>query len=449
MSGSSPIKIIVILLDGLGDRSYPILNHRTPLQAAETPNLDRLAAMGGSGLFHASTIGQCLPSEMAHYLLFGYDAEQFPGRGLLEAVGFGVPFNDVDVLSLAHLSCVTCEGGAPVLALSRKDVPWNKDELATLYGALESFELRGLRFRLRRTGHNDAILVMGPNASPHVSDSDPMTVGCAMARVMPTFGNPEPEKAKNTAAALNAYLSHCHRVLTAHPVNGRRKDAGLPMANFLATQRSGQRILQVPFEQRWGLKGMLIASGAMYRGLAHELGLDYTQVKDGPDPGNDLRERIAWALADNAHDFFHVHTKTPDQAAHKGDPLLKRDVISSLDRGLDELVIALETENDLLVAVTADHSTPSESTLIHSGEPVPVTLVGPNVRRDLMTAFDEIHAAQGCVGSLRGDELMRLLLNYADRSILLGHRLGPEEKPFFPHRYEPFLLKTPSEPESS
>jgi 2,3-bisphosphoglycerate-independent phosphoglycerate mutase len=99
-------KIILILLDGLGDRSYPILNHQTPLQAANTPNLDRLATMGGNGLFHASAIGQCLPSEMAHYLLFGYDAKHFPGRGLLEAVGFGVPFDEGDVLSLAHLASV-------------------------------------------------------------------------------------------------------------------------------------------------------------------------------------------------------------------------------------------------------------------------------------------------------------------------------------------------------
>ena len=123
---------------------------------------------------------------------------------------------------------------------------------------------------------------------------------------------------------------------------------------------------------------------------------------------------------------------------------MKRDVIAGLDRGLDGLIHALETGNDLLAAVTADHSTPSESTLIHSGEPVPVMLIGANVRRDPVTAFDEIQAAQGCVGPLRGDELMRLLLNYADRSVLLGHRLGQKERVYFPLRYEPFSLNGPS-----
>ena len=440
MSALYPKKIILILLDGLGDRSYPILNHRTPLQAATTPNLDRLAAMGGSGLFHASSIGRCLPSEMAHYLLFGYDARKFPGRGLLEAVGFGVPFDDKNVLSLAHLSCVKVEGNRPFLALPRKALPWNEDELALLFETIASFEWKGIRFRLHRTGRNDAILVMDGDASPHVSDSDPMTVGCAMARVRPVSGNPEPKKAELTAAALNAYLSHCHHVLTAHPVNVHRKEAGHPMANFLATQRSGKRIKQESFEQHWGLKGLLVASGAMYQGLAHELALDFMKVKDGPEPGNDLRERIALALDDDHHNFFHVHTKTPDQAAHRGDPVLKRDVITSLDQGLMPLLRTLETRDDLIVAVTADHSTPSGSTLIHSGEPVPVVLAGPNIRRDRITTFDEIHAARGCVGPLRGDELMCLLLNYADRTVLTGHRLGSDERLFFPAPYEPFSL---------
>ena len=444
MAGASP-KIILVLLDGLGDRSYPILDHRTPLQAAHTPNLDRLAAMGGSGLFHASNIGECLPSEMAHYLLFGYDPKQFPGRGLLEAAGFGVPFEDQDVLSLAHLCSVRIEENTPVLALPRKEIPWGDKALKALYGSVGSFESQGIRFILHRTGFNDAILVMSGDVSPHISDSDPIKAGRAMARVMPIHGNPEPARAEKTAAALNAYLTHCHQVLTHHPINRHQVEKRRPTANFLATQRAGRRTLQVPFEERWGLKGMLIASGAVYGGLAGELGLDFVKVADGVDSGDDLRDRIEIALDDTSRDFFHVHTKRPDQAAHKGDPVLKRDVITELDCGLDNLVAALETRDDLLVAVTADHSTPSDSTLIHSGEPVPVTLAGSNVRRDNVKAFDEVHAARGCIGTLRGDELMRLLLNYADRAMLKGHRLGHEEKAYFPSRYEPFKWTDPSD----
>ena len=100
------MKIILVLLDGLGDRTYSVLQDLTPLQAAITPNLDRLARIGSNGLFHAGLLGQCLPSETAHYLLFGYDLEDFPGGGLLEAVGDNIPFEGQDVLCLSHLSGV-------------------------------------------------------------------------------------------------------------------------------------------------------------------------------------------------------------------------------------------------------------------------------------------------------------------------------------------------------
>jgi len=185
---------------------------------------------------------------------------------------------------------------------------------------------------------------------------------------------------------------------------------------------------------------MMIASGAIYLGLARELGMTAVRVADGKDPGEDLRQRIEMAFSDTIHDFIHVHTKAPDQAAHTKDPVRKKDVIESLDRGLDELVGAIKQRDDLLVAITSDHSTPSSSLLIHSGEPVPVCIVGPEVRRDSVTTFDEIAAASGCLGFLRGEALMLMLLNYANRSTLLGHRLGPVERRYVPEGHKPFRM---------
>ncbi|NQU13235.1 MAG: 2,3-bisphosphoglycerate-independent phosphoglycerate mutase [Desulfobacteraceae bacterium] len=434
------MKIILVLLDGLGDRSCKALGNRTPLQAAHTPNLDRLAQLGSNGLFHAALMGQCLPSETAHYLLFGYDPDAFPGRGLLEAVGDGISFEDSDVLSLAHLSGIVWHEGIPVLAQGRRDIKGGPGEIEQLFASITPHVSQGIRFRLHQTGPNDAILVMSGAVSPHISDSDPMMIGMAVAEVTPTAGNPEPEKAERTAHALNKYLSRCHTMLKNHKVNRNRIEAGLPPANFLATQRAGRRIVQESFYDRWGLKGMVIASGAMYMGLARELGLTPLRVADGEDPGDDLRERIRIALSDSSHDFIHVHTKAPDQAGHTKDPNQKRAVIGRLDQGLDELVREVEQRDDLLVVVTADHSTPSSSTLIHSGEPVPVSLAGPGIRRDAVTTFDEVSSTAGCMGLLRGQELMLMILNYSDRSTLHGHRLGATERAYVPHTYSPFQL---------
>jgi len=434
------MKIILVLFDGLGDRSYEILNHQTPLQAAATPNLDHFARLGSNGLFHAAVPGQCLPSENAHYLLFGYDLKHFPGRGLLEAVGEGVAFDDIDVLCLAHVAGVTWQKGVPILTQGRDDIEGDAEEIGEFFTTISSYDSEGISFRLHQTRRNDAILVLSGPVSPYITDSDPIRVGRAVARILPLCDNPEPQGAAGTAKALNAYLTYCHRVLTNHEMNRLRGARDLPPANFLVTQRCGRRIRQEPFKDQWGLSGMFIASGSVYGGLAHELGLTFIKVRDSDEPGRDLRERIRLALDDDRHDFCHVHTKVPDETAHKGGPEDKKAAIAALDGGLDELLSAIQERDDLLVALTADHSTPCMSTLIHSGEPVPVAMVGPNVRRDDVASFDEMSAAKGCLGFLRGPELMLTLLNYADRSSLMNHQLGNRKRPYIPRDYEPFRL---------
>ena len=434
------MKTIIILLDGLGDRSYEVLNHLTPLQAASTPNLDRLASLGSNGLFHASELGQCLPSETAHYLLFGYEMSTFPGRGLLEAVGEKIPFQDSDVLTLAHLAGFTWNNDEPILTLGRDEIKGSAEDFKRFFATISSYEAGGIRFRLHQTRRNDAILIISGQVSPFVADSDPMIKGLPMGRIVPLAENPEPTKAERTARALNAYLANCHRILNRMKQTERQDSDVLKGANFLVTQRCGRRIVQTPFNQLWGFQGMLIASVSVYWGLARELGLECVKVKDSENPAQDLEERIDLVLTDNSHDFFHVHTKVPDEAAHTGSPKRKKEAIAQLDKGLAALVRAVETRNDILTVIAADHSTLSISAMIHSGEPVPVAISGPTVRRDGVRHFDEVSASSGCLGLLRGRELMLMILNYADRGVLDGHRLGAMKKAYFPPKYEPFKI---------
>jgi 2,3-bisphosphoglycerate-independent phosphoglycerate mutase len=105
--------------------------------------------------------------------------------------------------------------------------------------------------------------------------------------------------------------------------NALRSSRHIPAANFLATQRWGRRIVQEPFRKRWGVPGMFIATGAVFKGLAHELGFTFVAGRDTQDPGEDLRERLGHALNDEKHGFALVHTKVPDEAAHTGNPRAK------------------------------------------------------------------------------------------------------------------------------
>src|SRR5512136_2596279 len=109
------MRCILLLLDGLGDRSHPSLNNMTPLQAAHTPNLDKIAALGMTGLFHSHLQGTALPSELAHFLMFGYRMEEFPGRGVVEALGEGVEVREGDVAFLSRIFSVEEEAGTLLL----------------------------------------------------------------------------------------------------------------------------------------------------------------------------------------------------------------------------------------------------------------------------------------------------------------------------------------------
>lgn len=434
------MKVVLVLLDGLGDRSYKVLGHQTPLEAAKTPNLDRLARLGGNGLFHPSISGQCLPSETAHFLLFGYDLERFPGRAVFEAVGEGVSFDTEDVLVLAHISGVEWKNNHPVLTFGRDDIKGSFKDIGRLYSAIGHFEFDGINIRLEHTRRNDAILVLNGPVSPYISDSDPIVLGKHIGKIVPLSENKEPDASIRTATALNNYLTYCYLQLKKLNNYHQKNVIKAPGELFLVTQRSGRRVYLPSFQECWGLNGLMIASVSVYAGLAHELGIDYRPVKDSDDPGMDLRDRIRLAVSDTAHDFIHVHTKIPDEAAHTGDPIYKKDQIARLDRGLKELVQFVEKEKDLLVVVTADHSTPSISPMIHSGEPVPMVMAGPSVRRDDVTRFSEIHAARGCLGMLRGAELMYMVLNFSDRGNLYGHQLGPIKRDYLPSDYESFEL---------
>ena len=432
-------KCILLLLDGLGDRSFPEFDHRTPLQAAHTPTLDTLAKGGVNGLFHASRQGIALPSENAHFAMFGYDPEDFPGRGALEALGAEIPLKPDDVALLAHLVEVREENGCLILQRDLPEIgPPEREELLTAIG---HYQTQDISIEFIPTGGLFGILVLRGPVSVHVTDTNHMWEGRPLPEVEAWQECSEPEKAEKTARALKNYLLWAHARLQSHPVNQRRLAQKRDPINFLVTQRAGRLKRVAPLQERYGLRGLSIASGMVYWGLSRFLGLEVRRVEDTQDPGADLAARLALARqALNDFDFIHVHTKAPDQAAHSKSPWRKLEVIEALDRGIaHEIEILLDDPKNLLV-VTSDHSTPSGGTLIHSGEPVPVTFIGEGVRRDEVKRFDEVAAAAGALGQVRGKDLIYLILNYLDRAKLTGIMDTPVDQPYWPGNYRPFRL---------
>ncbi len=435
-----PKKCILLLLDGLGDRSYESLGGQTPLQAAHTPALDKLAADGSSGLYHPTVQGQALPSENAHFLLFGYDMADFPGRGALEALGAGVDLLPSDVALLAHFATISHKDNALWLDCGKPDV--DENSLAALNDCISSFDKDNVAVTFHPTGGIRGIIRLRGEVSPLVTDSDPITDGRPLSAVLPWQNcGKERTAAQRTAKVLRGYLLWAHEQLSAHNVNQTRRQKGQAPVNALVSQRAGRLKKVIPFRRKYGLFGLSMASGLVYQGLGTYLGMDGQQAADTGDAGADIAGRLQAAYACiKDYDFLHVHTKTPDEAAHEKEPMLKKRVIESLDAGIGRAIGPLTKDPDILLVVTADHSTPSGGPLIHSGETVPLIMAGRGVRKDTVCRFDEIHAAHGALGGLRGKEIIYLILNHLDRAKLGGLMDTPEDQPYWPGDYEPFHL---------
>ena len=429
------MRCILVILDGLGDRPHPALKGQTPLQAAHTPHLDQLATMGMNGLYHPWLQGIPLSSEIAHFLIFGYDLAEFPGRGYIEAVGSGITIDDRDVVLLCHFCSVITADNKLIRVKERPVI--TESELSILLKEASPYTKGDITIRFVSTKGADGFLIISGQVSPAITDSNPITVSRPLISVQPLDASPQ---AHQTARALNQYFRWLFQRLSSHPLNEERKKKNLTPINILATQRPGRKRPLESFFERWGLTGASIAAGPLYRGLSQEIGMDSIKIKESGDPEKDLSERLRQAHKAEAYDFIHVHTKMPDEAGHTKDPQHKQNVIEALDRALAFAVQNIASDPETLLVVTADHSTPSAGSLIHSGETVPLVMIGRNPRHDTVTAFNEVDCAGGALGIVKGKELMYLILNFLDRAKLKGLMDTPVDQPYTPGHYRPLVL---------
>ncbi|HEV2230663.1 MAG TPA: alkaline phosphatase family protein [Thermoplasmata archaeon] len=421
----------LIVLDGLGDLPNPETGGRTPTDAAATPHLDGLAQRGRLGLVDLLGPGIAPESDAGVIALLGLDpVTDSPGRGVLEALGIGLPLSAGDIA--LRLNFATSDGDGNIID-SRVGRSLGTTEAASLARALTEADLledHGVRAEVRATVGHRGVLWLHPREggplSPAISNSDPFYAregGMGKARPRVGAARPEPVRAMDGSAAalrtadlVETFLSKARPILVGHSVNAKRALGGRPMANDLLLRHAGTLPSTGPgsFEARTGWHGAAITEMPVERGIARWLGLDDRFVGPmGPDRAAALTERAAvtrQALAD--HDFVYVHQKGPDEPGHDGRARAKQEVIEAIDRSffgpfLDGLDLATHR-----ILVTADHSTPC-ALMAHSDDPVPTLLAGQGIEpapgSPGRVKFGESAAASGALGRLRGNQALALL----------------------------------------
>jgi len=427
------MRCILLILDGIGDKGHACFEGKTPLHSAATPNLDRIASLGMNGLYHSYLQGTAMPSELAHFLMFGYDMDEFPGRGLLEAIGEGITAGDDEVFILARIFSVKPHNHT--LLLQNENPTLDDTTCRILQEEIRRYQDGAIEIEFIPTSGIRGILKLRGDVSAQITDSNPMYDGRPLMEITPLAGRGNEKGARTTAKALNRYLRWCYSTLSEHPINRKRLQKGLLPVNAVGTQRAGLKGPLPPFREKWGLRSLSLSSGPVYRGLCSLLAIENRTAEETDNPEEDLRECLKLAREARGYDFVHVHTKAPDEAAHTKDPDHKKTVIESLDKALAYALEEIITDENILFVVTADHSTASAGAMIHSGETVPLTMIGKYTRRDAVTEFNEVRCAGGALGLVRGKELMYLILNFLDRGKLWGIMDAPVNQPFFPGNY--------------
>ena len=413
--------IVVVLLDGLGDRAHASLGGRTANESARTPNLDALAAAGSTGVLYAVGPGRAPSSEVAHWSMLGYLPDEFPNRAVLEALGAGQEVGADDVFAFAALRPAELRDGA--LWLTGRPLRGEDDgEAGALVERVAELDVEGLRFRLTHLGRGEAVLRISGGADDRVTDSD------AFFRdrhpvLRPQAVHPEAEP---TAKAAERWMR-----LVIERLAGER-------FNVITLKWWGRPRRAPTFLERHGVTGTFTADSRFMHGLARAVGLEPVAAPESDDPAADLRRRVELIgeRLQAGDTFVFSHLKAADEAGHTKDPAVKQRTIELLDSELGNL--PLETA---VLCVTGDHATPAYPDVIHSGDPVPLIVAGPGVRADGVESFGELDCSRGILGHLRGPDLMPLLLNAADRPLFLGSRPTPfRGADGYPAVLEPLVL---------
>ncbi|MBI5228698.1 2,3-bisphosphoglycerate-independent phosphoglycerate mutase [Candidatus Micrarchaeota archaeon] len=404
------MKTLLIILDGLGDRPIKELNGKTPLEAAEKPNLNKLAEKGICGMMNSVDFGVRPGSDTSHLSIFGYDpAIYYTGRGPIEAAGAGIELKPGDVALRANLGTVD----EKLTILDRR--AGRIDSVKPFEEDLNNIKLAGVQVIFRAgVEHRGAVVLRGRNLSSSVSDPDPHEVGLKVKKIIPLE---KTKAAENTAKLLEEYCSKAHLMLKNHTVNKERQNKGLLPANYLLVRGAGI-VPNIPsFKERYGLNAACIAGGGLYKGIGRLLSMSILTVEGATGGANtNLTAKFnAVKKALEQCDFVFLHIKGTDSLSEDGDFIGKKHFIERVDSATP----IISSLNDLLIVVTGDHSTPSYLKQ-HSADPVPILFCGGGVRTDDVQEFGERACAKGGLGRIKGSQLMPEIINLLGKSKLYG-----------------------------
>lgn len=402
-----------MIIDGMGDRPIKELGNKTPLEAAKTPNMNKMVERGICGIMDPIRPGIRAGSDTSHISILGYDPyEVYTGRGPFEAAGVGLNVLPGDIAFRCNFSTADPEGIITDRRAGR--IREGTEEIAKAINGMEIADDVEVIFK-ESTGHRAVLVLRGEGLSDKISDADPKHEGKPPKKVVPLDDTKEAAK---TADLLNMIVSKSYDLLKDHPVNLKRIDDGENPANIIIPRGAGAVPYVEPFGDKYGLKPVCIAETGLIKGIGNITGMDLIDI-EGATGGIDTNlENIERGILETAaldYDFLLINVDGADEAGHDGQLDEKIKFIEKVD---DMLARLMEIEDTYFI-LTADHSTPI-STMDHTGDPVPILINGPEVKVDDVKIFSERAAAKGGLCRIQGSNVMDILMDLMNKSTKFG-----------------------------
>jgi 2,3-bisphosphoglycerate-independent phosphoglycerate mutase len=391
-------KYVIIVPDGAADDPQESLGGRTPIEAAETPNMDRISGEGRQGLVRTVPQGMEPGSDVAQMSLLGYDPQRYySGRAPIEAAARGIPLGPQDWVfrcnmvtiadgkmadhSAGHISTEEASG---LIADLRKQIHDDRVSLHTGVSYRHLLVFRGMEFDVRTYPPHDCI-------------------GTSVEKILP--------RGKG-ADVLIQLINQSQQLFVGHEINKIRQDLGENQVSSIWLWGQGKQTRLDSFRKRFGLKGAVITAVDLVRGLAKLVGFDLIEVPGatGFIDTNYAGKGQAAIKAIDEYDLVFIHVEAPDEASHEGNLAAKKKAIEEVDKYVVGPVLqALAQYESWRILVLPDHPTPVQGGA-HSAAPVPFAMAGPGVASILHLGFSETNAAKSGFRIENGCDLMEYFL---------------------------------------
>ena len=418
ISTTSNVRLVYVLLDGIGDLPHPDLSGSTPLYAAHTPNLDLLTKNGTMGEVISVGKGIAPESDIAVFNMLGYKFkhDDYVGRGVVEAIGIGIDFKDGDLALRGNFATLDDNG---IIIDRRAGRKIEKEDSVSIGKEIQD--------KLQFLDKNASVIVAptidhrlvvrirnNTRLSSNITNTDPAYVrvsGMGIAKAVTDFLKiekclPLDEKhdSKITADLVNEFTEKSLDIMKKSEINQRRRKEGKKLLNSILLRDAGNKFPKViPINDLYSLKFSCIVDMPVEIGISEILKMKTYSAGGLTD--YEKKAQVA-AKAMDEQNAIYVHLKGPDEFGHDGDAHGKMKNIEEIDERFFGTLLNNIDASKVAIIISGDHSTPCIKKG-HSDDPVPLLISGDMVTSDNSQRFTEKDGKMGKIGLIEGSQVVK------------------------------------------